>query len=120
MEPITFTIFGRPQVKQRPRIGKNKIVYTPTKTVTYEHEVAWRAKRYFKKPLEGPLHVVMLFYFKDKRNLGDLDNFCKALADGMNKIAYHDDKQIRRLEAEIRFDSIERAEVEIREYEGVR
>lgn len=111
-----FTIFGKPAPKQRPRVGKNGRVYTPRITRDYELKVAWSAKAAGLQPLAGPVEVRVAFYFA-ARPPGDLDNYLKALLDGMKGIAYDDDGQVVKLAAEARRcrQGEERAEVEVRE-----
>ena len=115
---ISFTHAGRPQVKQRPRVGKNKVVYTPSRTVTFENEIGWTAKQHFKRPMMGELQIDIRLYFKNRRSIGDIDNYGKSVLDGLNKIAYLDDKQIRRQTIEMLYDSVERTEVTLDYYRG--
>ena len=103
---ITYTIPRRPEPKQRPRKGKNGNVYTPAKTREYEEYVGWcatealHAKR-INRPMMGDVKLTARFYFKNKKNRPDLSNLTKALEDGMNGIAYIDDKQITKHDTEI-------------------
>lgn len=62
------------------------------------------------EPLEGDLSIALRFFRPAKR--GDLDNRIKQLCDSLQGIAYHDDKQIARLEAE-RFDDKKNPRVEV-------
>ena len=106
-------IKGDPVPKSRPRMTKGGHVYTPSKTKAYEKEIGieWcrkygathisepvkmRVYQFFsipkgfnqekrKKALDGELWV-------DKRP--DIDNVVKAIFDGLNGLAYLDDKQI--------------------------
>lgn len=114
-EPISFIVFGKPQAKQRPRVTKDRVVYTPAKTITYEHEVGYRAKRVTKGMFTGDVAVTLKLYFKNRQHLPDNDNVAKAILDGMNKIVYKDDSQISKLIIERFISSTEpeRAEVEV-------
>jgi Holliday junction resolvase RusA-like endonuclease len=56
--------------------------------------------------------VALVFYFKN-RVRGDVDNCCKAILDGMNEIAYLDDKQVHHLTALVLYDK-ERPRIEVR------
>jgi Holliday junction resolvase RusA-like endonuclease len=47
----------------------------------------------------------------------DLDNVIKAIADGSNKIAFHDDSQICRIIAEKHYSETPRVEVKLEEME---
>lgn len=85
--PVTsFCVPGRPAPKQRPRVGANGKVYTPRVTQEYEQRVAWAAKAAGLRPLEGPVGVRAAFYFAS-RPPGDLDNYLKALLDGLKGVA---------------------------------
>jgi len=58
---ISFTIYGKPQGKERPRKGPNGF-YTPDRTKNYEIEVAWIAKRAGATPREGPVSLFIRAY----------------------------------------------------------
>jgi Holliday junction resolvase RusA-like endonuclease len=124
---ITFEVSGAPVGKQRHRTvlrkgkgGKMALAnITPDKTINYEGLVAWLGKKAMagRAPLEGLLwaHVTAFFavpasYSKKSRaealagmsycsNHIDLDNICKSALDGLNGIAYLDDKQVASLTA---------------------
>lgn len=83
-------------------------VYTPAKTLEYERLVA----SFYDGPLlEGPVQLTAIFarhyttvtvQTADPATeplRGDLDNYLKAILDGLNGIAYKDDRQIVRLQA---------------------
>ena len=104
----TFTIPAPPVAKGRPRTA-NGHAYTPAKTRKYEEMVAIYAAIAFPQPLDGPVHLRAEFWFEHPRSSWrkrtplpegwktskpDIDNLMKALEDGMNGIAYHDDSQI--------------------------
>ena len=107
---MTFTIAGDPKGKQRPRYTKSGHTYTPSETVAYEKKVA-----YCYRQAGGQLHTqpikleVWAFYQIPKsaskkraaEMLGtlctkkpDADNVLKIIMDGLNKVAYEDDKQV--------------------------
>ncbi len=110
----TFTIPGKPLGKQRPRVLRNGITYTPKETVNYEtlvKEIYWN-KYPTEKLLEGPVRATITAYMpipkstsKKKKALmlerkilptkkPDWDNIGKIVTDALNEIAYYDDKQI--------------------------
>lgn len=112
-EPLshTITIVGRPVPKGRPRLGRRGRVFTPEKTLIAEAEIreAWVA---WDGPVfEGQVSLKVLFTDKEtvvtiseydgvKSKLrGDLDNYVKTLMDGLNGVAWADDKQVHYVEA---------------------
>ena len=112
---VTFTIPGRPVPKQRPRTGRNGRIYTPKKSRSYEETVGWAGKQVFKNPYDGPVQLQVNVYLSAPG--GDLDNYVKSIQDGLNGIAWRDDRQVTRLKAGlfVRPGVRERAEVVIQE-----
>jgi len=112
----TFTVPGKPVGKGRPRFTRAGRAYTPKSTKDYEKAVkrAYRAKYGDIEPYGGdvPLTVYIIAYFQIPKNDSkstkekklkceilptikvDIDNICKIILDGLNGVAYHDDKQI--------------------------
>lgn len=107
---MTFTITGDPKGKQRPRYTKKGHTYTPSETVAYEKRVG-----YLYRQAGGWLHTqpvkieVWAFYqipkSASKKRAADMqgkpctkkpdaDNVLKIIMDGLNKVAYEDDKQV--------------------------
>lgn len=110
-EPVTFEIPGKPQAKQSmrvARIGGAIRTYQPQEVLNYHGRVATFARLAIKEPLEGAvrlsLQVVVMtpasWSKKRKAVLNravvrpDVDNVCKALMDGLNGVAWIDDKQV--------------------------
>ncbi len=108
---MNLTIPFRPVPKGRPRKGRNGRMYTPKETRDYEDLVGMIARQHFKKPLDGPLAITMRFYVKGRR--ADCDNYMKSLLDGLNGVAWNDDRQIVKWSGEIVNDSPERTEISI-------
>lgn len=110
---MRFVVPGRPVPKARPRVGRNGAVYTPRATREYEERAASAARAAGIEPLAGPVAVRAVFFVSGRA--GDLDNYLKALLDGLKGTAYGDDCQVVRLEAEVRacVPGEERAEVEV-------
>jgi crossover junction endodeoxyribonuclease RusA len=104
---------GRPVPKGRPRFSKGH-AYTPEKTRMYEELVGWKAKQVIQKPLKKNIAVYITIYASSKIQ-GDLDNYAKSILDGMNGVAYIDDKQICSLSIQRISDKEERVEIEIEE-----
>ena len=92
---LSFVVEGKPQGKQRPRFGKNGLVYTPKETKSYERSVAWAAKRARPKGWDTSqaVKVTVACFFPDSRRR-DGDNVLKAVLDAMNHIIYDDDCQV--------------------------
>lgn len=123
MDAITFTVYGEPKGKQRPRFSRqgNAVrTYTPSQTVAYENEIKeafnkaggsgfWCGKDeyfnmcvlcYFPMPKRTPqkkrmkmLSVPPEIYPKKP----DCDNIAKAVADALNEVAFYDDSRMCRL-----------------------
>jgi Holliday junction resolvase RusA-like endonuclease len=115
MDDIKFYVPGAPVPKARiPANPKTGIAYTPKKTVAYESLVrtSYASKYLGVNPTTEPIILYVSFYFPipasakrkkqpDKIVHGDphmirpdLDNLVKAILDGLNTVAFVDDKQI--------------------------
>lgn len=104
----TFYVEGRPKAKERPRLGRRRKAYTPEATIAAEEAIA---AAYDGPFFEGPVHVTVLYTFKgqtitisdasedepDKLWQGDIDNLLKTTLDGLQRVAFADDKQVRRI-----------------------
>lgn len=131
---LRFSIPGEPRGKGRPRFGRSRsgfaVAYTDAKTASYENLVKLAARQAGAQPIEGPLDVYLCAFFtvpqswSKKRRLDaltgregpgkfDLDNILKAVLDGLNGIAFHDDKQIVTIQAAKRFSDVARCEVSV-------
>ena len=102
---IEFVVYGNPQGKQRPRFSRrSSSIYTPAKTRSYERQIAkayTTAANGFSfgdKPVEIWITAVMPKAKTSRKKYPtikpDIDNIQKAVFDGLNGIAYNDDKQI--------------------------
>ena len=113
----TFTIKSKPITKQRPRFSKkSNSVYTPTQTKIFENIVKFcYGNRYFYDKEYIKVYIIFKFeipksYSKKKYSdaikgkirptKADIDNYIKAVLDGLNKVAYSDDRYISKIEAE--------------------
>lgn len=133
---LVFNVPGAPQGKARARTvsqGGKVHSYTPAKTASYERSVAQAYKFSFprQEALTGAIQLVLRAYYpvpqswpqskKAKAIAGlleptvkpDLDNCIKCIADGLNGVAWEDDKQIVSIRAEKHYSPIPRVEVEI-------
>ena len=134
---VNFTILGEPQGKERPRFARDggRIrTYTPKNTSDYEHRIGWEYRRKYgvkRFADDAELCLTVRAYFsipqrtskpvREKMRCGsvrptkkpDADNILKAVADGLNSVAYRDDKQIVTATVEKRYSEIPRVEVEV-------
>ncbi|MBQ3969841.1 MAG: RusA family crossover junction endodeoxyribonuclease [Clostridia bacterium] len=119
-----FVIYGKPQGKARPRFS-NGHAYTPKQTTDYERQIknAFIAAGGQMIESEGVIIEIDVYYKKtaaDKKKTSptkkpDIDNICKIVLDGLNGVAYADDKQVISLTANKYFavKGVERVEVRI-------
>jgi Holliday junction resolvase RusA-like endonuclease len=101
----------KPRPKGRPRYARGRM-YTPTATQEFEAAVraAWVSS--VGPTFEGPVEVELAFGAETvtvtvraldgdvKSPLrGDLDNYVKSTLDGLNTVAFDDDRRVMRLRA---------------------
>lgn len=106
---IEFVVEGDPVPKGRARVvfdergGKFRGV-TPARTREYETRVGWALRSaYVGAPLTGPLVLTLRVFERPRlpQHEADLDNYVKAVGDALNGLAWVDDRQVVRLDAEI-------------------
>ena len=130
---IEFTVYGKPQGKARPRFTRRgNRAYTPKNTKLYEQQIA-RAYRQAANGFafgEFPVEIWITAVFpkakaskKEYPTLKpDIDNIQKAVFDGLNGVAYSDDKQILTAVVHKTFCTLEgekpRLLVTVMEYKG--
>ena len=135
---VNFMVEGTPVPKGRPRFarrGKFVSTYSPKTTVDYESKVSEAAKLAMgsSKPLETPVAAYIYITlpipasYSKKRiqaclsgqehptKKSDIDNFCKAVFDGMNGIVFADDSQVVALHAKKVYGTVGMLEVMVRE-----
>ena len=131
---VYFIVPGPAKAKERPRVGKGGRIYTPNGTHKYEKLVreCYGDNKGFEDKF---IKIKIIFWFeipksysKQKRqdcaegfirpSRADIDNYIKSVLDGLNKVAYEDDRYIYKIEAEKRYTEYEaRTEITIEELE---
>jgi Holliday junction resolvase RusA-like endonuclease len=103
---VSFTVIGNPVPKARARTvrkGGRTWSFTPKKVAAWEKVVKAEAAKHFTEPFNGPVALALAFYMKRPKSrkkdnyvmtTPDLDNLEKAFLDGLNEVAYMDDKQV--------------------------
>jgi Holliday junction resolvase RusA-like endonuclease len=135
---VTFMVEGTPVPKGRPRFarrGKFVSTYSPKTTVDYETKVAEAAKVAMgsSEPLGTPVGAYVYITlpipasYSKKRiqaclsgeerptKKSDIDNFCKAIFDGMNGIVFLDDSQVVSLHSTKVYGTVGMVEVMVKE-----
>lgn len=137
---MKFTVYGEPRGKGRPRFstrGGFVKTYTDKETASYENLIKLtylEACDSLPQTIHSEAELKIMCYFpvpksvskKAKENMllgvvrhtkkPDLDNIIKAVLDGLNKVAFDDDKQVVRLIAEKSYSEQPRIEIEINEW----
>ncbi|WP_252227100.1 RusA family crossover junction endodeoxyribonuclease [Caldicoprobacter algeriensis] len=132
---ITLIIPGKPLGKQRPRVLKNGITYTPAQTVNYETYIKQLFATEYKRhePFRGPVKMQITAYFPIPQSVSeakktlmargnirptkkpDVDNIIKIICDALNGLAYQDDKQIVECTVEKYYSTTPQVQVTIEE-----
>ena len=127
-------VIGEPVAKERARVVNGR-AFTPKRTKAYEEQVAWEYKKQKGKFYDKePVRVKIELYFTppkktSKRELTkiatgqvvytgkkDIDNIAKSILDGLNGVAYIDDRQVVELKISKQYTLEKtRAEIELQE-----
>lgn len=124
----TTVIFPvKPIAKQRPRLSKSKNVYTPAQTKVFENVIKFcYGNRYFYDKEYIKVSILFKFeipksYSKKKQKeaiegkirptRADIDNYIKSVLDGLNGVAWSDDRYVVEIEAKKVFHSENEIEV---------
>lgn len=129
---MILTLYGKPQPKERPKVYNGHGI-TPTKTRQYEARLAAEWVRKYPTSVAEPVSVNLVFYLptptswsKKKKELAergiirptsrpDVDNLVKIILDGLNGVAFLDDKQVVELYASKWYSENPRTEVKVTE-----
>ena len=82
------------------------------------------SQAYTDQPLSGTLEVTIWFYCKKPKTTklseprGDIDNYCKAILDQLNKRVIEDDQQIKRITATKRWEDEHGPRIELHIYKA--
>ncbi len=79
--------------------GGVRVVLTP-EARRYKQEVFWRAKAAGMHVIGGPVAVSIRLVPPGKRSI-DVDNCIKVTLDALEDVAYRNDRQVRRIYAEV-------------------
>lgn len=124
MYRYTIEINTRPFPKERPRLCRNRLVYTPKKTRDYENLIAYEWKRRYKDLiLKNAVKLDLLFCFKKAKSCKktlhtqrpDIDNLEKAILDGLNKTAFVDDCQVVEMKSQKVFSDVDKIVITVTE-----
>lgn len=112
-----FDVPGEPVPKGRPRFDAKRMrTYTPEKTVAAEQRLLQYLKVTYPRVNPSLAYVGLeLRFYLGGTGRGDLDNYIKLVSDAMNGVVYRDDKQVRRIEADV-IDNSDRPRTEISVY----
>ena len=134
---IKFEILGQPVAKQRPRVTRSGIAYTPSKTVNYEAVVklTYQSLYSHREPISGHIEATITAVFpvpksySKKKTEGllngrynydkkpDCDNLAKIILDSLNGIAYKDDSQVTLLHIAKEYGTQPKVIIELKEIE---
>lgn len=99
-----FTVPGLPVPKGRPRVVhkdrsgqmlEKPRTFTPKATKDYEKRVAQYALTVGVRRIPAPRHVFLgIVVYLPEKSVTDLDNVYKAVADGLEGVAYDNDNQV--------------------------
>ena len=112
--PVSANRYWRSVV---PTGWKRAIVFPSDEAKAYRRKCAAALHQAGLQPVTFPITVKVRLYPRDRRLL-DLDNALKVTIDALKGVAYADDKQVWRIEAErMHVDGRPRVEVEIHAYD---
>lgn len=130
---MEFEVNIRPHGKQRPRVCKNGITFTPKKTLDNEKLIRLAFIQSKCSKLEGNLNVEITAIFapnksETKKNKAlqitgipynkkpDIDNICKEVLDALNGMAWNDDASVVKMSGEKIYGSEDKLKIKIDQY----
>jgi crossover junction endodeoxyribonuclease RusA len=98
VDGFTMRVECVPVAKERPRLTRYGGVYTPARTVEFERLIgqSWREQQ-GETLIETPVVVWINVGVVNMKK--DIDNLVKSICDGLNGVAWLDDKQVVELHA---------------------
>ncbi|KXG73819.1 hypothetical protein AN618_24520 [Fervidicola ferrireducens] len=94
-----FIIPGRPVPAAR-MTNKSKFVRPEAlRYLEYKEKVGWFAKKSGVEKIDADVEVECRFYLNGG-HIPDIDNLLKAVLDGLNGVAWDDDRRVRSIKAE--------------------
>ena len=132
---IKFEILGQPIAKQRPRVTRAGIAYTPKATVNYETLVKYTYQSLYpqKELISGNIEATITAVFPVPKSYSkkkteellnghnnydkkpDCDNLAKIILDSLNGVAYKDDSQVTALHIYKEYGTQPKVIVELKE-----
>lgn len=100
---VTLFVAGKPITQGSMKAFGKNIVHVKSKELNaWRDAIGWSAKRYFPKPLEGAVHLELIFILPKPKSVTrsephvkpDLDKLCRAVFDSLAGISYADDSQV--------------------------
>ena len=128
MKTIELTFELRPVPKGRPRFARGR-VFTPKSTADFERHIRKSTKLQYHlagmDPFQGTVEITFAFEYKRPKKTiqlvprADLDNLIKAVMDGLNEVAFVDDKQVALIAATKAWSDRDMIKITISEFGGV-
>jgi Holliday junction resolvase RusA-like endonuclease len=115
---VTLEIPGAPVPWQRPQRGLGGQFFTPKRTLDYEERVSWAARSKHVRLRTAPIEVRIELWSASVLR-GDLDNYSKAILDGLQKgEAFDNDRQVVSLQVQTVVGAEEKVVVHLRALEA--
>lgn len=92
-DDLVFDVPGTPRPKARPRVTAHG-TYTPKEAAAWERTVGLAALSAGMRPHPKGQRVTVTVWLCGVGKSGDVDNYLKAILDGLNGVAYEDDRQV--------------------------